>query len=60
MSTREQRSTLVAQASHSALLEGLLTSHELSEDSDDYIAGEITADELVEMTRARFGLLGSR
>ncbi|MHA2790116.1 antitoxin VbhA family protein [Corynebacterium sp. S7] len=45
------------QAKHSLSLEGLRASKEFNSDTDSYIAGEISADQLVEKTRARFGLL---
>lgn len=53
---QDQREALVSQATHSALLEGLPVSSEFNKDSDDYITGAISADELVELTRERFGL----
>lgn len=57
---QERRDGLVSQASHSALLEGLMVSKEFRHDSDSYVAGAISADELVNLTRERFGLVGSR
>lgn len=60
MSTETQREALVSQARHSALLEGLQVSTEFEEDSEEYVAGTISADELVELTRKRFGLATSR
>lgn len=60
MNAREQREALVGQTVHSALLEGLNVSSAFRKDSDDYIAGSISADELVELTRERFGLAASQ
>lgn len=58
MSVQEQtmRGTWVNEAQHSVFLEGLSVSRELVDDTDDYIVGQISADELVAQTRARFGL----
>ncbi|MHA3722951.1 antitoxin VbhA family protein [Leucobacter sp. HY1910] len=56
MSAQDQRETLVNQTVHSAMLEGLNVSSAFREDSDKYVAGVISADELVELTRERFGL----
>lgn len=53
---KDQRQSQVSQATHSALLEGLMVSSAFQRDSDDYVAGTISADELVELTRERFGL----
>lgn len=57
METQSQREVFVEQASHSALLEGLAVSSELRSDSEHYVAGTISADELVELTRVRLGLV---
>ena len=54
-----RRDDLVEQARHSALLEGLLVSKEFVADSESYAAGEISSDELVRLTRERFGLVGN-
>ncbi|MCS4274946.1 hypothetical protein M2390_000104 [Mycetocola sp. BIGb0189] len=59
MTDQNDRQMIVSQATHSALLEGLIVSQAFANDSDDYVAGTITADELVEKTRVRFGLVGS-
>lgn len=56
MSTLEMRSTWVDQANHSLYLEGLSVTAEYKEDSQNYVAGEISADELVRITRERYGL----
>jgi len=56
MNEKDQRQSQVSQATHSALLEGLMVSSAFQRDSDDYVAGTISADELVELTRERFGL----
>ncbi|QZY51404.1 antitoxin VbhA family protein [Leucobacter tenebrionis] len=57
MSTTNPRGEWVSQAKHSAFLEGLRVSQTFQEESEEYIAGAISSDELVEMTRARFGLV---
>lgn len=56
MTTRSTREDWVAEANHSLYLEGLVVSSEYAEDSQDYIAGEISAEVLVTITRARYGL----
>lgn len=56
MSTQEQRESVVDQTVHNALLEGLNVSPAFQRDSNDYIAGTISANELVDLTRERFGL----
>ncbi|WIM67473.1 hypothetical protein QP027_10260 [Corynebacterium breve] len=56
MHSQETRASLAKQATHSLYLEGLLPSPDHTNDTKSYVAGEITADELVSMTRARFGL----
>lgn len=56
MSEKHRREILVEQATHSAVLEGLMVSSAFQRDSNDYVAGTITADELVSLTRERFGL----
>lgn len=59
MNAQEQRESVVSQAVHNALLEGLNVSPAFQRDSNDYIAGNISANELVEITRERFGLAAS-
>lgn len=56
MTNHDMRQEWVNEASHSVYLEGLMVSSEFNADSKEYVAGEISADELVSMTRARFGL----
>lgn len=56
MTIQDVRQDWANEASHSVYLEGLEVSAEYSSDSDDYVAGEISAEELVRMTRARYGL----
>lgn len=56
MTTLEMRSTWVDQANHSLYLEGLKVTAKYAEDSQNYVAGEISADELVRITRERYGL----
>lgn len=57
MVSQSQRSSWLEQANHSLYLEGLLTSKEYDGDAESYVAGTISADQLVEKTRARFGLV---
>ena len=56
MSTRSMRAEWVAEANHSVYLEGLTVSSDYAADAEHYIAGEISADELVSITRARYAL----
>lgn len=56
MSLQEVRAGYVGEAFHSVYLEGLSVSEACTSQTEDYIAGEISADELVELTRARYGL----
>lgn len=59
MSTRRMRSEWVDQANHSLGLEGLTVTAEYTEDSQKYVVGEISANELVRITRERYGLSNS-
>lgn len=56
MSTSALRAQWVAEADHSVYLEGLTVSSEHKANTEQYIAGEISADELVKITRSRYGL----
>ncbi|WP_404291304.1 hypothetical protein [Glutamicibacter arilaitensis] len=56
MSTLKMRTAWVDEATHSVYLEGLTVSSEYAEESKNYVAGDITADELVRITRERYGL----
>ncbi|WP_313811020.1 hypothetical protein [Glutamicibacter sp.] len=56
MSTLETRTSWVEEANHSVYLEGLTVSAEYVEESQNYVAGKISADELVRITRERYGL----
>ncbi|GAA2033467.1 hypothetical protein GCM10009720_12490 [Yaniella flava] len=56
MSTPALRAQWVEEADHSVYLEGLTASSEYKANADQYIAGEISADELVKITRSRYGL----
>jgi len=56
VSTPALRAQWVAEADHSVYLEGLAVSSEYKANTNQYIAGEISADELVEITRSRYGL----
>ncbi|MGO1319456.1 MAG: antitoxin VbhA family protein [Galactobacter sp.] len=50
------RADVVDRARHNVMLEGLQVSREFSEDSDRYVAGQISASELLQQTRARYGI----
>ncbi|MGO1810842.1 MAG: hypothetical protein ACTHZN_09665 [Canibacter sp.] len=54
--SQQRREEIASQAEHSAVLEGLRVSKEFEKDSQGYVAGKITADELVELTRKRLGV----
>ncbi|MGO3886018.1 MAG: hypothetical protein ACTJHU_06940 [Mycetocola sp.] len=56
MSDSVQRNEFVSQTTHSALLEGLMVSQTFTEDSKGYVAGTLSADELVALTQERLGL----
>jgi len=56
ISTPALRAQWVAEADHSVYLEGLTISTAHKVNADQYIAGEISADELVKLTRSRYGL----
>ncbi|MBV1780836.1 hypothetical protein KRR55_17110 [Paeniglutamicibacter sp. ABSL32-1] len=56
MTIADQRSAWVEAATHSMSLEGLEVSDEFRADSEDYVAGKVTSEELVRKARARFGL----
>lgn len=55
-SERLEREREVAEAIHSARMEGLTVSEAAVADSAAYIAGAIESDELVARARARYGL----
>lgn len=50
------RAEQLAQVKHSIEMEGLSVDAQTLADGQQYAAGTITADELVERTRARYGL----
>lgn len=54
--TRAERERRVAEAIHSGEMEGLRVTPATQADAADYIAGQITSDELVARIRARYGL----
>ncbi|WP_315915603.1 hypothetical protein [Arthrobacter sp. lap29] len=56
MTMNEQRANWVNEAAHSMSLEGLEVSADYRADSQEYVAGKVTSDELVRKARARFGL----
>jgi hypothetical protein len=56
MSTRDQRSVWAKQSRHSLYLEGLTLSPEYASDTESYVAGTLTADQLVQKARSRLGL----
>ncbi len=45
-----------SQAEHSGEMEGLHVDPATQADAEEYVAGRIDSDELVERTRARYGL----
>jgi Antitoxin VbhA len=53
---RTEREHRVAEAIHSGEMEGLHVTSETRADADEYVAGRIDSDELVERARARYGL----
>jgi hypothetical protein len=59
MNAQEKRESVVSQTVHNALLEGLNVSPAFQRDSNEYIAGTISANKLVDLTRERFGLAAS-
>ncbi|MGX1738430.1 antitoxin VbhA family protein [Corynebacterium flavescens] len=56
MTSQQQRAEWVSQAEHSLRLEGLLVSAEHHSNTESYVAGKISAEELIAITRSRFGL----
>ncbi|MFJ6419034.1 hypothetical protein [Paeniglutamicibacter sp. NPDC091659] len=56
MTMTEQRRNWVIEAAHSMSLEGLEVSDDYRAESEEYVAGKVTSDELVRKARARFGL----
>lgn len=52
----EQRYAWVKEAIHSMSLEGLEVSDEFRAESEKYVAGKVTSDELLGKVRARIGL----
>lgn len=52
-----ERARQVAEAIQSAALEGQTVTPATRADMDDYVAGSIDADSLVERIRARYGLV---
>lgn len=55
-SERVERERVVAEAIHSAEMEGLTVSEAAVSDSAAYVAGEIESADLVARARARYGL----
>jgi hypothetical protein len=53
---RAERQQAVDEAVHSSEMEGLPVTAETRADADDYVAGRIDADALVERVRERYGL----
>ena len=53
---RTEREHRVEEAIHNGEMEGLYVTSETRADADDYVAGRIDSDELVERARARYGL----
>ncbi|WP_206222173.1 antitoxin VbhA family protein [Schaalia sp. ZJ1691] len=56
LDTVEGRAFAVSEAVHSHAMEGLEPSPELLADAEDYIAGLIDEEELLQRTRKRYGL----
>lgn len=55
---REKRAWAVEQARHSSEMEGGRTSEEVRALQDRYVRGEVSADELVALTKEHYGLRG--
>jgi len=53
---RAERERAVAESIHSGEMEGFYVSQAARDDSADYVAGRVDADELVARARARYGL----
>ncbi len=51
-----ERAHRVDEAIHSGEMEGLHVTEATRADADEYVAGRIDSDELVERVRARYGL----
>jgi hypothetical protein len=56
VSEEVERRRLVDEAIHSGEMEGVSVDVDTRADTEDYIAGRIDSDELVERARARYGL----
>jgi len=54
---RDERERRVEEMVHSGEMEGLHVDRETRADADEYVAGRIDSDELVERARARYGLV---
>ncbi|MFV0320641.1 MAG: hypothetical protein ACK5IN_09855 [Microbacterium sp.] len=54
--TAAERELRVAEAIHSGEMEGLQVDPATRADAQEYVAGRISSDELVERARARYGL----
>ena len=52
--TETERRVSVEMAFANSRLEGLAETPEMVHDAEDYIAGRVTADELLEQTRAKY------
>jgi len=53
---RDERERRVEEMIHSGEMEGLPVDPATRADADEYVAGQIDPDELVERARARYGL----
>ncbi|AXH37457.1 hypothetical protein DVJ78_17910 (plasmid) [Humibacter sp. BT305] len=53
---RDERERRVEEMIHSGEMEGLHVTAATRADADEYVAGRIDSDELVERARARYGL----
>jgi hypothetical protein len=54
--TADERAAAVAEATHSAALEGLTVSAATLADGEQYVRGDIDVDELGRRVRARYGV----
>lgn len=54
--TAEQRAASLAEATHSAALEGLTIGPATRADAEEYVQGDIDVDELVRRVQARYGV----
>lgn len=53
---QQERAAALAEATHSAYLEGLTITPETLADGEAYVRGDIDIDEVIRRVRARYGL----